>query len=302
MTNKPTITIGIPAYNEAENIGWLLRDLLAQDYSGLSLDRILIVNDGSADQTAEKIAAINHPSVRLIEHKTRQGIARTANEIFENATGDVLVFINADVSIRDPKFLEKIAAPIIEGKADIASGALEELPPKTFVEKILKAGMDWKKLIFTQYQNGQNMYTCHGPMRAYSKRLYKQMRFKRDIADDMYSYLYAIKNGFSYLSVPEAAAKYKLPDTLRDHIRQSVRFFKSPAAVEKELGKDFVEKYRRLPAGLMIESSLRTLVQHPILFPLYILLAVATKFLASLKTIETVEQKWGTASSSKKLR
>lgn len=302
MTSKPIITIGIPAYNEAKNIGWLLRDLLSQDQSKYSLDQIIVVDDGSTDQTAGKIAAIDHPSIRIIEHKTRQGIARTANEIFENAEGEVLVFLNADVSIRDPKFIEKIAAPIIEGKADIVSSALEELPPKTFVEKILKAGMDCKKRIFTQHENGQNMYTCHGPMRAFEKRLYKQMILKRNIADDMYSYLYAVKNGFSYFSIPEAVAWYKLPDTLRDHIRQSVRFFKSPAAVEKELGKDFVSKHRRLPAGLVIKTTLQTLIQHPILLSMYILLAAATKFLSSFKTIENIEKEWGSALSSKKLR
>lgn len=302
MTSKSIITIGIPAYNEAENIGWLLRDLLSQDQTGFSIDRIIVIDDGSTDKTSEKILEINHSAVRLITHPERQGIARTANEIFESAQGEALVFLNADVSIRDPKFLKKITAPILEKRADIASGSLKELPSKTLVEKILKTGMDCKKMIFERYQNGQNMYTCHGPMRAYSKRLYKQMRFKRDIADDMYSYLYSVKNGFSYLSVPEAVAWYKLPDTLRDHIRQSVRFFKSPAAVEIELGKNFVEKYRRLPATLMFKSSLRTLIQYPILFPMYILLAAATKFLSSFKTIENIEKEWGSALSSKKLR
>lgn len=302
MTSKPIITIGIPAYNEAENIGWLLRDLLAQDYSNLSLGQILVANDGSTDKTSEKVLEAKHPAIELITHPERQGIARTANEIFEIAEGDVLVFLNADVSIRDPKFLEKITAPIIEGKADLVSGSLEELPPKTFVEKILKAGMDCKKRIFTQHENGQNMYTCHGPMRAFGKRLYKQMTLKRNIADDMYSYLYAAKNGFSYFSIPEAVAWYKLPDTLRDHIRQSVRFFKSPAAVEKELGKDFVSKHRRLPAGLVVKTTLQTLIQHPILLSMYILLAAATKFLSSFKTIENIEKEWGSAPSSKKLR
>jgi len=302
MTNKPTVTIGIPAHNEEKNIALLLRDLLSQNQSRFSLDRIIIINDGSTDKTSQEVKnAADFSLINLIEHEKRLGIARTANELFEKSEADILVFLNADVSVPDSGFIEKITAPIIEGGADLTSGALEEMPPKTLVEKVLWVSMDCKKNAFTNYNQGDNLYTCHGPMRAFSKRLYKKMRLNRNIADDMYSYFFAKKCGLAYAFVPEAVAYYKLPDTLGDHIRQSIRFFKSPNAVRQEFSKEFVKTHSKFPKSALLKSALREFTRHPLLFSLYIPLAIITKIISLFKPIEKIEKEWGSAPSSKNL-
>lgn len=302
MTNKPTVAIGIPAYNEEQNIALLLRDLLAQNQTGFSLEQIIVINDGSTDKTSQEVKnAADSSLINLVEHKERLGIARTVNELFEKSEADVLVFLNADVSAPDNFFIKKIIAPIIEKGADLVSGSLEEMPAKTLIEKILQTSMSFKKNIFVNYRQGKNLYTCHGPMRAFSKRLYKKMRLNRNIADDMYSYFFAKKNGFAYVYVPGAIAWYKLPDTLYDHINQSVRFFKSSGAVRLEFGKNFVKEHSRFPKGVLIKSAIREFIRHPLLFSLYVPLAITAKIISSFRSIEKIEKEWGSAPSSKNL-
>ena len=138
-------------------------------------------------------------------------------------------------------------------------------------------------------------------MRAFSKRLYKKMRLNHNIADDMYSYFFAKKCELAYAYVPEAVAYYKLPDTLGDHIRQSIRFFKSPNAVRQEFSKELVNTHSEFPKSALLKSALREFTRHPLLFSLYIPLAIITKIISLFKPIEKIEKEWGSAPSSKNL-
>ena len=59
-TRKPTVTIGIPAYNESANIGRLINDVLGQKQNHFRLAKIIVVSDCSSDATVsivKKIAA-----------------------------------------------------------------------------------------------------------------------------------------------------------------------------------------------------------------------------------------------------
>lgn len=55
---KLTVTIGIPAYNEEQNIGHLLVNIFNQSTSIAILDEIIIVSDGSTDNTIKAIKKI----------------------------------------------------------------------------------------------------------------------------------------------------------------------------------------------------------------------------------------------------
>ncbi len=301
MSTLPKVTIGIPAHNEEASIGYLLGDIVTQDQSGYAIDRIIVVSDGSTDKTVKIVEKFNHPLITLVKRKKREGVANAVNTIFEQAKGDALVFLNADVAIRDPQCIQKLIEPIMAGRADLVSCCLEELPAKKFIERILYAGMQYKKSVFSKYQDGQNLYTCHGPVRAFSRKLYRKMHFQKSIADDMYSYLFAMKSGFSYIYVEDAVVWYKLPETLRDHWVQSVRFFRSSRVVDQEFSKQFAEPYYRLPRMIFLKDGLRFLFRYPIRLPLYVILTLATSITAFCQSIKRGEEVWQIASSSKKL-
>lgn len=116
-------SIIIPAYNESERLAVSLPKV--QDYvdaSGLQAE-IIVVNDGSTDDTAEVVRrfARLHPDVRLLENPGNRGKGYSVRNGMLNATGDVMLFTDADLSspIREAS---KLFAAIEQG-ADVAIGS-----------------------------------------------------------------------------------------------------------------------------------------------------------------------------------
>jgi len=83
-------TVAIPCYNGSSYVGAVIESVLAQT---LPANEVLVVDDGSTDGSAEIIC--RYP-VRLIRHGENRGLAAARNSAVEIATGDVIVFIDAD--------------------------------------------------------------------------------------------------------------------------------------------------------------------------------------------------------------
>lgn len=71
----PRLSIVIPAYNEAESIETVVREALEVFAGGLDSFEIIVIDDGSADDTAGALAALAQadPRVRVIRHPNRSG-------------------------------------------------------------------------------------------------------------------------------------------------------------------------------------------------------------------------------------
>ena len=92
----PRISILISAYNEAKHIEATVRNKLAQDYTGEY--EILVASDGSTDGTDEIITrvAAEDARVRLIRQEPRQGKTAALNKLIELATGEIVIFSDAN--------------------------------------------------------------------------------------------------------------------------------------------------------------------------------------------------------------
>lgn len=300
MNNKPTVTIGIPAYNEEANIGYLLNELLGQKQEGYEIEKIIVASDGGNDKTNEIVSEFKGNGVKLIRGRSRKGAPIRQNQIIKLCNSDILVLLNADIAIYDEYFLGRLIAPIIKHGADLVSGSLIPTAPKTLTEKILYVSFLFKKSMYEKYNGGRNVYTCYGAVRAFSKRLYKGFKFGNFAAEDAYSYFYCNMLGFKYFYAKEAQAYFKLPDNIRDHEKQSVRFFYSKKKFSQEFGKKFVEAEYKLPfiSGVLI--FMKYLIKHPINFTFYL-------FIVALMRIKSFFAKditgmWQISPSSKVLR
>lgn len=299
---KMTLTIGIPAFNEEANISYLLKDLFDQKLDTLTLKEIIISSDGSTDKTVTlaKSASFKKGAVlKVIANKSRKGRAVRQNEIMKLATSDVLVLLDADVLIDDRLFIEKLTAAIVQKKADLTSAKVLEIEETALLGKILSSSMDFKRSLFEKINKGNNLYTCHGRARAFSKNLYKQIVFKESVGEDAYSYLYAIKNGFTYRFAKNAEVFYKLPATLADHEKQSIRFYRTQQLFEKDFGKELVEKENYLNTFFIIKNFSWGMIRNPYLF-LYVGLATFLKLKSFYKSSFT--NQWSVSESSKKVR
>lgn len=94
---RPTVTVVIAAYNEARLIEDTLSNKLEQDYPRDLFD-ILVVSDGSDDSTDEIVErlASAEPRIKLLRQETRQGKTAALNAACAQATGELLVFSDAN--------------------------------------------------------------------------------------------------------------------------------------------------------------------------------------------------------------
>lgn len=91
----PSVTVLIPAHNEAQNIAATIRNKLEQDYPRNRLE-IIVISDGSTDGTDGIVHKFSSQNVRLIRREQREGKAAALNEGVRCACGEILVFSDAN--------------------------------------------------------------------------------------------------------------------------------------------------------------------------------------------------------------
>lgn len=119
----PEYSIVIPAYNERERIGATLERVLEHvAQQGWSAE-VLVVNDGSRDDTAEIVRAYaaRSPRVRLLENPGNRGKGYSVRHGMIAAAGNVLLFTDADLSAPITEAGKLFAA--LRGGAEVAIGS-----------------------------------------------------------------------------------------------------------------------------------------------------------------------------------
>lgn len=116
------IYVVIPAYNEALEIGKLL-DALREVLVSLSHDwQIIVVNDGSSDNTAKLVDSINDSNITLLNHHVNKGVHAAFRTGFEEVLktaqpDDILVTMEGD-GTSEPRLIPSMLDKITDG-ADV---------------------------------------------------------------------------------------------------------------------------------------------------------------------------------------
>ncbi len=118
-----TYSIIIPAYNESARIGATLDKVLTYAAERRWEAEVIVVNDGSRDNTVEIVRQYveKHPTLRLLENPGNRGKGYSVRNGMLHAGGEVLLFSDADLSAPIDE-APKLFAAISEG-ADIAIGS-----------------------------------------------------------------------------------------------------------------------------------------------------------------------------------
>ncbi len=166
---NPKIAAAIPAFNEEQYIGTVV--LKTRQY----VDETIVVDDGSADQTA-KIARLAGATV--VQHERNQGYGASIKTILAEAKKkdiDILVLLDGD-SQHNPDEIPNLIKPITEG-FDLVIGSREQ--QQNDIPGYRRAG---QRVIarFSRVLSGQELSDSESGFRAFSRKAIEQLDLKEN--------------------------------------------------------------------------------------------------------------------------
>lgn len=121
-----TLSIIIPAYNEAKTIHLILEKVCSVSLLNGLKKEIVIVNDCSTDDTKGAIETFitkrGQENIRLYNQEVNKGKGAAIHKGIELATGEVLIIQDADLEY-DPTEYNYLLKPILDGNADVVYGS-----------------------------------------------------------------------------------------------------------------------------------------------------------------------------------
>jgi N-acetylglucosaminyl-diphospho-decaprenol L-rhamnosyltransferase len=136
------LSVVVVTFNSREAAGRSLPALLAEL---LPADEVIVVDNASADGTADAVAALV-PVATVIRNEHNRGFAAAANQGAEASTGDVVLLLNPDAIVQ-PGFREAICRPLEDGRGWHAWMGLVTM--KAAMKAAMKGGMNGGTLVNT---------------------------------------------------------------------------------------------------------------------------------------------------------
>jgi glycosyltransferase involved in cell wall biosynthesis len=112
--NLPTVSVIIPAYNQASYLAEAIQSVLDQTYPAFEL---IIVNDASPDDTTGIVNQFQDPRINYLIHEQNRGLPAARNTAMRASTGEIIFLLDAD-DIFHPTKLEAHVA-FLEANPDI---------------------------------------------------------------------------------------------------------------------------------------------------------------------------------------
>ena len=173
MTNQQvSISVVVPVFNEQDSVRPLVRDLLATLTSLDTGFELIFINDGSSDETAQRLAeaAAAHAEIKVIEFRFNCGQTAAMMAGIDHATGSIIVTIDADLQ-NDPRDIPALLTKIDAG-ADVVSGWRQDRQDSRIKRRLLSRIAN--RLI--SWISGVELHDYGCTLKAYRKEVLQGMR------------------------------------------------------------------------------------------------------------------------------
>ncbi|MFW6040031.1 MAG: glycosyltransferase [Gemmatimonadota bacterium] len=217
----PSISISLPAFNEAASIAGTLDRVLALDYPA-DRRQIVVVSDASTDGTDDIVCGYADRRVELVRLAERRGKTGAEAAAIPHLTGDIVV--NTDATISIPADSLK---PLIRAFADptvgVASGrdiSVSSLADESNRPESGYVGYEmWVRSLETRFGSIVGASGCFYAIRRHLHR----PEFPDSLSRDFASCIIARKHGFRSVSVDEAVCYVPRAGSLDTEYRRKVR-------------------------------------------------------------------------------
>lgn len=106
-TPQPIVSVIIPTYNRARVLGRAITSVLSQNYLELEL---IIVDDGSTDETKDIVATFDDSRIKYIKHERNRGVGAARNTGIKAASGEIIAFQDSDDEWLHGKLTKQVQA------------------------------------------------------------------------------------------------------------------------------------------------------------------------------------------------
>src|SRR3989344_8645445 len=169
--NKPKVTLIIPAHNEAENISAVLKVVT----QAKEVDEIIVIADACEDKTAEVARRFK---TKVVERAKTQGKGSAMIAGVGAASGQIIMFADADLENLTTRHISQVLRPVIEGRATMSVGlrdrifGLGALIPKIYPMYAIGAARAMTKDFFNSLPDDQNLldFGIETVMNYYAKK------------------------------------------------------------------------------------------------------------------------------------
>lgn len=227
-TPNYSVSIIVPAFNEERVISQTVYSLLRINYTNLK--EIICVDDGSSDKTYDVLVEQFSLNKKIkIVRKTNGGKASALNEGIKQATGKIIVVIDADTVIM-PSSLNYLLKAFSDKKVGAVSGQMcvgneisssPSLVAMQSADYLLANNIDRKGLSLINC-----MTVIPGAIGAYRSHILRKLGgYDEDtLAEDADLTIRILKLGYKIVHEPKAIALTEAPDCMKDFIKQRMRW------------------------------------------------------------------------------
>jgi glycosyltransferase involved in cell wall biosynthesis len=223
---EPRLTVLIAAFNEEREIGRTVANKLQQDYPAERLD-VIVISDGSTDRTEAIVKDLAQGAggrLRLLRQEPRQGKTQALNRAAAEATGEILVFSDAN-SIYAPDAIRRLVRSFADPSVGYVTGQMVYTNPDgSGIGEGSGAYMRYENLLRALETRLHSVVGVDGGIDAVRRELYVPMR-----ADQLPDFvpLNVVEQGKRVVYDPDAkvyeAALGAAADEFRMRVRVSLR-------------------------------------------------------------------------------
>jgi glycosyltransferase involved in cell wall biosynthesis len=284
-----SITVGIPSYNERQNIVNLLRAIEEQHTPIFEV----LISDDSSDNTPSLVHNFAQHSlldIQLFHHDTRSGAAAAWNEILQRAAGDILVLYDAD-TIPHPSCTEQLTSHI-QGNVGICASNSQPVQAAGIAGRASVFISKWLRSVRLARLSH---YTVMGRALAINSGEAKKIEIPTNIiAIDLYMQCKVLEMGRDVIYNDGAIVYFKPANNIHDLASQVMRAVSGHKQIE-----EYVSSYGiGLPRRVAIAHAVRNAAKDPLgALSVTIGYSLIPYYRSRLEHTDTA--KWHTAASSK---
>lgn len=294
------VSVGLSVYNESNNIGNVLRDILSQQTNNWILKEILVFDDGSNDETVKISQEVSNNSITVIADGQRMGKTARLNQMFKKFSGDVLIMFDGDIRLSNKQVVNTLLSAFNDSTVMVVGGNSRPYNPKTFFEAAVFSTFSVFYKSRKYINSGNNVFGATGSILAIRKELAKKIEMPKIVNEDAFIYLTCISKGFKFRYVDNAVIYYKLPKKVSDYTRQVMRSHPGAAIIElRKYFGDLVEQEFHRPKKFYLKAIFHSFIENPLGILLIILINLYCKLFIPY-VIRNYRLEWFTASTTKK--